>query len=135
MPLEYIDNYSCQQSVFSSFYGYLSCLYLFARWMCHFDDDMYVNIPELVNLLKGYKHTEDWYLGKPSLRHPMEISDPSHRGVCMTLCLCFFVCVCASLCTRVCVCVCVCGRVRVCAQKCMHVCVCVCVCVCVFVSV
>jgi fringe protein len=51
--------------------------------MCHFDDDTYVNIPELVELLQKYKYNEDWYLGKPSLRHPMEISDPDpkHRGV------------------------------------------------------
>ena len=55
--------------------------YSCGRWMCHFDDDTYVNIPELVELLKQYKHTEDWYLGKPSLKHPMEISDVDHPGV------------------------------------------------------
>lgn len=51
------------------------------RWMCHFDDDTYVNIPVLVELLQNYKHTEDWYLGKPSLKYPIEIQDPDNRGV------------------------------------------------------
>lgn len=51
------------------------------RWMCHFDDDTYVNIPVLVDLLRKYKHTEDWYLGKPSLRHPIEIHDPDNHGM------------------------------------------------------
>ncbi|KAK7112549.1 fringe glycosyltransferase-like [Littorina saxatilis] len=54
------------------------------RWMCHFDDDTYVNIPELVDLLKRYKHTEDWYLGKPSLRHPMEVNDVYNPGAKVT---------------------------------------------------
>ncbi|KAK7498302.1 hypothetical protein BaRGS_00010562 [Batillaria attramentaria] len=51
------------------------------RWMCHFDDDIYVNIPVLVKLLQNYQHTEDWYLGKPSMRHPIEMEDPSNRGM------------------------------------------------------
>ncbi|XP_046579041.1 fringe glycosyltransferase-like [Haliotis rubra] len=45
------------------------------RWFCHFDDDNYVNIPLLLKLLQGYNHTQDWYLGKPSLKHPWEITD------------------------------------------------------------
>ncbi|KAL3875535.1 hypothetical protein ACJMK2_033479 [Sinanodonta woodiana] len=45
------------------------------RWFCHVDDDTYVNVPQLVALLQKYNHSEDWYLGKPSLRHPLEIID------------------------------------------------------------
>ncbi len=45
------------------------------RWFCHVDDDTYVNVPALYQLLRGYNHTEDWYLGKPSLTHPLEIMD------------------------------------------------------------
>ena len=63
--------------------------FLCGRWMCHFDDDTYVNIPELVELLRQHKHTEDWYLGKPSLRHPMEISDVDHPGVSIFTYMCF----------------------------------------------
>ncbi|KAL8594131.1 hypothetical protein ACOMHN_047871 [Nucella lapillus] len=70
----------CKSSV--EFDAYLSSK---KRWMCHFDDDVYVNIPELLDLLKGYKHTEDWYLGKPSLRYPMEIRDPDHPRVKLAL--------------------------------------------------
>ena len=39
------------------------------------DDDTYVNVPGLMRLLQGYNHTQDWYLGKPSLSHPLEITD------------------------------------------------------------
>ncbi|WAQ97313.1 LFNG-like protein [Mya arenaria] len=50
------------------------------RWWCHVDDDTYVNVVELVKLLGTYKHTEDWYLGRPSLDHPIEVIDHLHRG-------------------------------------------------------
>ncbi|KAH6943712.1 hypothetical protein HPB50_025637 [Hyalomma asiaticum] len=43
------------------------------KWMCHFDDDNYVNVPRLVKLLQDYDPREDWYLGKPSIRQPLEI--------------------------------------------------------------
>lgn len=45
------------------------------KWFCHFDDDNYVNVPRLVKLLGGFNHQEDWYLGKPSIRTPIEILD------------------------------------------------------------
>ncbi|XP_060593642.1 beta-1,3-N-acetylglucosaminyltransferase lunatic fringe-like [Ruditapes philippinarum] len=50
------------------------------RWFCHVDDDTYINIPRLVSLLQQYNHTDDWYLGKPSLSHPIEVMDRSHPG-------------------------------------------------------
>ncbi|XP_076038523.1 fringe glycosyltransferase-like [Oratosquilla oratoria] len=43
------------------------------RWFCHFDDDNYVNVPQLVATLGNYDPHEDWYLGKPSIRAPLEI--------------------------------------------------------------
>lgn len=43
------------------------------KWFCHFDDDNYVNVPRLVRLLQKYNPREDWYLGKPSIRAPLEI--------------------------------------------------------------
>ncbi|KAF6035567.1 hypothetical protein EB796_006127 [Bugula neritina] len=33
------------------------------------DDDNYVLVPNLVKTLRKYDHTEDWYIGKPSLSH------------------------------------------------------------------
>lgn len=51
------------------------------RWFCHFDDDTYVNVGQLVMMLGQYNHTEDWYLGRPSLGHPMEVMDRSSPGV------------------------------------------------------
>ncbi|KAK6170600.1 hypothetical protein SNE40_018957 [Patella caerulea] len=50
------------------------------RWFCHVDDDTYVNIPQLVKLVKKYDHTQDWYLGKPSLARPIEMIDRKHKG-------------------------------------------------------
>lgn len=44
-----------------------------SRWFCHFDDDNYVNVPQLVQLLNEYHPTMDWYLGKPSVASPLEI--------------------------------------------------------------
>ncbi|XP_059480557.1 fringe glycosyltransferase [Neocloeon triangulifer] len=45
------------------------------KWFCHFDDDNYVNIPKLLSTLGKYSPQEDWYLGKPSIRTPLEILD------------------------------------------------------------
>ncbi|XP_031351344.1 fringe glycosyltransferase-like isoform X2 [Photinus pyralis] len=41
-----------------------------SKWFCHFDDDNYINIPKLVDVLNGYDPDADWYLGKLSLDHP-----------------------------------------------------------------
>lgn len=46
------------------------------------DDDTYVNIPGLLKLLQQYNHSDDWYLGKPSLNHPLEVRDVDSPGVC-----------------------------------------------------
>ncbi|XP_071542990.1 fringe glycosyltransferase [Panulirus ornatus] len=43
------------------------------RWWCHFDDDNYVNVLQLVRSLAEYDPLLDWYLGKPSIRAPLEI--------------------------------------------------------------
>ncbi|GIX84702.1 fringe glycosyltransferase [Caerostris darwini] len=43
------------------------------KWFCHFDDDNYVNVPRLLKLVQSYNPQEDWYLGKPSIRSPLEI--------------------------------------------------------------
>lgn len=45
------------------------------KWWCHFDDDNYVNIPKLVQLLNQYDPLLDWYLGKTSIKQPLEIED------------------------------------------------------------
>lgn len=49
------------------------------KWWCHFDDDNYVNIPRLVELLRKYSPLDHWYLGKPSVRQPLEIEDRDAR--------------------------------------------------------
>lgn len=53
----------------------------FYRWFCHVDDDNYVNVPSLVQLLQQYNHVEDWYIGRPSLNHPLEILEPDNEQV------------------------------------------------------
>ncbi|XP_013402809.1 beta-1,3-N-acetylglucosaminyltransferase lunatic fringe [Lingula anatina] len=50
------------------------------RWFCHVDDDTYVNVPKLLEMLQNYNHTDDWYIGKPSMGHPLEIEEKDHIG-------------------------------------------------------
>ncbi|XP_066496726.1 beta-1,3-N-acetylglucosaminyltransferase lunatic fringe isoform X1 [Tiliqua scincoides] len=42
------------------------------KWFCHVDDDNYVNVQMLVKLLSSYLHTQDIYIGKPSLDRPIQ---------------------------------------------------------------
>jgi len=48
-------------------------------WMCHFDDDNYVNVVQLIKVLRGFDPSRDWYLGKPSTRGPVDIEDGTER--------------------------------------------------------
>lgn len=54
------------------------CVY---RWFCHFDDDNYVNVPRLLEILSNYNPKKDWYLGKPSIRTPLEILDKEYQSI------------------------------------------------------
>uniref|UniRef100_A0AAY4ABX9 Beta-1,3-N-acetylglucosaminyltransferase n=1 Tax=Denticeps clupeoides TaxID=299321 RepID=A0AAY4ABX9_9TELE len=45
------------------------------KWFCHVDDDNYVILPSLLRLLSSYSHTQDVYLGRPSLDHPVEAAE------------------------------------------------------------
>ncbi|XP_023646450.1 beta-1,3-N-acetylglucosaminyltransferase radical fringe [Paramormyrops kingsleyae] len=45
------------------------------KWFCHVDDDNYVILPSLLRLLQAYSHTQDVYLGRPSLDHPIEAAE------------------------------------------------------------
>ncbi|CAH2307323.1 beta-1,3-N-acetylglucosaminyltransferase lunatic fringe [Pelobates cultripes] len=45
------------------------------KWFCHVDDDNYVNIRTLVKLLSRYSHTNDVYIGKPSLDRPIQATE------------------------------------------------------------
>ncbi|XP_061083211.1 beta-1,3-N-acetylglucosaminyltransferase radical fringe [Conger conger] len=45
------------------------------KWFCHMDDDNYVILPSLRLLLSSYSHTQDVYLGRPSLDHPIEAAE------------------------------------------------------------
>ncbi|KAJ8364038.1 hypothetical protein SKAU_G00128690 [Synaphobranchus kaupii] len=45
------------------------------KWFCHVDDDNYVNVRTLVKLLSRYPHTQDVYIGKPSLDRPIEATE------------------------------------------------------------
>jgi hypothetical protein len=45
------------------------------RWSCHFDDDNYVNVDELIKTLRQFDPNEDWYLGRPSTNGPIKIDD------------------------------------------------------------
>ncbi|XP_056390965.1 beta-1,3-N-acetylglucosaminyltransferase lunatic fringe [Hyla sarda] len=45
------------------------------KWFCHVDDDNYVNIKTLLKLLSRYLHTNDVYIGKPSLDRPIQATE------------------------------------------------------------
>ena len=45
------------------------------KWFCHVDDDNYLNVPKLLELLSAYDPNEYWYLGKPSINVPLQILD------------------------------------------------------------
>ncbi|XP_030591826.1 beta-1,3-N-acetylglucosaminyltransferase lunatic fringe [Archocentrus centrarchus] len=45
------------------------------KWFCHVDDDNYVNVRALVKHLSQYPHTQDMYIGKPSLDRPIEATE------------------------------------------------------------
>ncbi|KAE8579636.1 hypothetical protein XENTR_v10024125 [Xenopus tropicalis] len=45
------------------------------KWFCHVDDDNYVNVQTLVKLLSRYSHTNDIYIGKPSLDRPIQATE------------------------------------------------------------
>ncbi|XP_032429668.1 beta-1,3-N-acetylglucosaminyltransferase radical fringe [Xiphophorus hellerii] len=45
------------------------------KWFCHVDDDNYVILPSLLQLLSSYHHSQDIYLGRPSLDHPIEAAE------------------------------------------------------------
>ncbi|XP_021574154.1 beta-1,3-N-acetylglucosaminyltransferase lunatic fringe-like, partial [Carlito syrichta] len=44
-------------------------------WFCHVDDDNYVNLRALLRLLASYPHTQDVYIGKPSLDRPIQATE------------------------------------------------------------
>lgn len=50
-------------------------VYLMLRWFCHVDDDNYVNVRALLKQLSQYQHTQDVYIGKPSLDRPIEATE------------------------------------------------------------
>ena len=41
------------------------------QWFCHFDDDVYVNVKQLSNLLQKYDYNKPYYIGRwpQELRH------------------------------------------------------------------
>uniref|UniRef100_H3C3K1 RFNG O-fucosylpeptide 3-beta-N-acetylglucosaminyltransferase n=1 Tax=Tetraodon nigroviridis TaxID=99883 RepID=H3C3K1_TETNG len=45
------------------------------KWFCHVDDDNYMVLPSLLRLLSSYHHSQDVYLGRPSLDHPIEAAE------------------------------------------------------------
>ncbi|KAL8163359.1 UNVERIFIED_CONTAM: hypothetical protein K2H54_018905 [Gekko kuhli] len=45
------------------------------KWFCHMDDDNYVNLRNLLHLLSAFSHSQDVYVGRPSLDHPIEAAD------------------------------------------------------------
>ncbi len=47
----------------------------FHRWLCHVDDDNYLNSGALLSLLTAFPADSDIYVGKPSLDRPMRAQE------------------------------------------------------------
>uniref|UniRef100_UPI0035901C2E beta-1,3-N-acetylglucosaminyltransferase manic fringe-like n=1 Tax=Myxine glutinosa TaxID=7769 RepID=UPI0035901C2E len=45
------------------------------QWFCHVDDDNYLNVPALLQLLGDQPRGRPLYLGRPSLDHPVQATD------------------------------------------------------------
>ncbi|KAM6940446.1 beta-1,3-N-acetylglucosaminyltransferase lunatic fringe-like [Xenentodon cancila] len=45
------------------------------KWFCHVDDDNYLNAGALLKLLSRFSHTQDIYIGRPSLERPIEATE------------------------------------------------------------
>ena len=43
------------------------------QWWCHFDDDNFVNVLALGEMLEKYDSDKPWYLGKTSTASPLKI--------------------------------------------------------------
>nr|XP_031325261.1 beta-1,3-N-acetylglucosaminyltransferase radical fringe isoform X1 [Camelus dromedarius] len=54
------------------------------KWFCHVDDDNYVNSEGLLQLLATFSPSQDVYLGRPSLDHPIEATERVQEGGTVT---------------------------------------------------
>ncbi|XP_064126554.1 beta-1,3-N-acetylglucosaminyltransferase radical fringe isoform X2 [Loxodonta africana] len=54
------------------------------KWFCHVDDDNYVNPGSLLRLLASFSPSQDVYLGRPSLDHPIEATERAPGGGTVT---------------------------------------------------
>ncbi|XP_048969788.1 beta-1,3-N-acetylglucosaminyltransferase radical fringe isoform X5 [Canis lupus dingo] len=54
------------------------------KWFCHVDDDNYVNPKGLLQLLATFSPSQDVYLGRPSLDHPIEAAERVQGGGTVT---------------------------------------------------
>ncbi|KAM9597832.1 beta-1,3-N-acetylglucosaminyltransferase radical fringe [Trichechus inunguis] len=54
------------------------------KWFCHVDDDNYVNPGGLLRLLASFSPSQDVYLGRPSLDHPIEATERAPGGGTVT---------------------------------------------------
>ncbi|XP_032947630.1 beta-1,3-N-acetylglucosaminyltransferase radical fringe isoform X2 [Rhinolophus ferrumequinum] len=54
------------------------------KWFCHVDDDNYVNPRSLLQLLSTFSPSQDIYLGRPSLDHPIEATERVQGGGTVT---------------------------------------------------
>jgi len=50
------------------------------QWWCHFDDDNFVNVVALTQLLQRYNPEKPWYLGKTSTAYPLHIRGPDGKN-------------------------------------------------------
>ena len=53
---------------------------IFIRWYCHLDDDMYLNVQNLLQLLDTLDPLSTHYLGKRSINTRIDVRERERRG-------------------------------------------------------
>ena len=73
-------NYVSGKSQTTTRYALKDFVLILLSWWCHFDDDNYVNVLRLGEVLAKHSPSESVYLGKPSTARPMKIHHPFVRA-------------------------------------------------------
>ncbi|CAF0835564.1 unnamed protein product [Adineta ricciae] len=82
----------CKTAHEFDFYYHISRANPDIEWMCRFDDDQYVNLENLYQLLPQFDSFSPYYIGRTSLKHRLKVRNHSHTfsfatygaGVCFS---------------------------------------------------
>lgn len=79
-PTHQIEGFCCKTTAEIMYYYEHSS----ADWMCHVDDDTYLNYPEMVSYLKQYDPTQEHYIGFPPTANDIETAKKRRKNMFTT---------------------------------------------------